>query len=172
MIMDIKITERQRERILKLLTNRNPQEVFKLLGGVDNFLKIVNNDFKEFYEITGYIPYTIDELDGGRMHIDKILIDRLNLEDKPHWIDEQKKLGEFIFGTKNGPKYTFDAVATGKAIDSNGQVFMQVAGMCNELGLGFGYGDLKQKELLGKRARTQIFKQIIDKYNLDSYNGH
>jgi hypothetical protein len=49
---------------------------------------------------------------------------------------------------------------------------MQVAGMCVDLGLGFGYGDLKQKELLGKRARTQIFKQIIDKYNLDSYNGH
>ena len=46
--MDIKITERQREKILKLLTNRNPKEVFKLLGGVDNFLKLVNNDLKEF----------------------------------------------------------------------------------------------------------------------------
>ena len=171
--MDIKITEKQREKILKLLTNRNPQEVFKLLGGVDNFLKIVNNDLKEFYELTGYVPYTIDELDGGRMHIDKILIDRLNLEDKPHWIDEQKKLGHFIFGTKNGPKYTFNARATGKVIDSrNGQEFMQVVGMCVDLGLGFGYGDLKQKETLGEVTKSQIFKQIIEKYNLDSYNGH
>lgn len=167
--MDIKITEKQAERIKNIISTKNPKEVFKLFGGVDNFLKIFNNDLKEFYKYTGYIPYTIDELDGGRMHIDKILIDRLNLEDKPHWIDEQKKLGEFIFGSKNGPKYTFDAVATGKAIDSNGQVFMQVAGMCDELVLGFGYTDLKQKETLGKRGRAQIFKQIIEKYNLDSY---
>ena len=168
--MDIKITEKQREKILKLLTNRNPKEVFKLLGGVDNFLKLVNNDLKEFYEITGYVPYTIDELDGGRMHIDKIFIDRLNLEDKPHWIDEQKKLGHFIFGTKNGQKYVFNARVTGKAINHrNGQEFMSVAGMCVDLGLGFGYGDLKQKEKLGKRAQSQIFKQIIEKYNLDSF---
>lgn len=170
--MDIKITEKQREKIIKLLSNRNPQEVFKLLGGVDNFLKIVNNDLKEFYELTGYVPYTRDELDGGRMHIDKILIDRLNLEDKPHWIDEQKKLGDFIIGTKNGPKYTFNAVAIGKVINTtNGQVFMIVGGMCDELGLGFGYTDLKQKEMLGKRAKSQIYKQIIEKYNLDSYES-
>jgi hypothetical protein len=173
MIMDIKITEKQRERILKLLSNRNPQEVFKLLGGVDNFLKILNNDFKEFYEITGYIPYTIDNLNGGRMLIDKILIDSLNLEDRQHWSNGEKQLGHFIFGTKNGPKYTFNARATGKAINnSNGQEFMSVAGMCVDLGLGFGYGDLKEKEKLGKRAQSQIYKQIIEKYNLDSYNGY
>jgi hypothetical protein len=149
------------------------KEVSNLVGGLDTLLKVAfNDDLKEFYKTTGYVPYTRDDYDGGRMHIDKVLIDRLNLEDKPHWIDEQKKLGEFIFGTKNGPKYTFDAVATGKAIDSNGQVFMQVAGMCDELGLGFGYTDLKEKEKLGKRAQSQIYKQIIEKYNLDSYNGH
>jgi len=168
--MDIKITEKQRERIIKLLTNRNPQEVFKLLGGVDNFLKIVNNDLKEFYEITGYVPYIIDNLNGGRMYIDKVLIDRLNLEDKPHWIDVEKKLGYFIFGTKNGPKYKFNARATGKVINTeNGQEFMSVAGMCVDLGLGFGYGDLKEKEKLGKRAQSQIYKQIIEKYKLKSY---
>ena len=170
MIMDIKITEKQRERILKLLTNRNPQEVFKLLGGVDNFLKLVNNDFKEFYEITGYVPYTIDNLNGGRMLIDEILIDSLNLEDRLHWSNGEKQLGFFIFGTKNGPKYVFSARVTGKAINNrNGQEFMSVAGMCVDLGLGFGYGDLKQKEMLGKRAKSQIFKQIIEKYNLESF---
>ena len=96
--MDIKITEKQREKIIKLLTNRNPKEVFKLLGGVDNFLKLVNNDFKEFYEITGYVPYTIDNLNGGRMLIDEILIDSLNLEDRLHWSNGEKQLGFFIFG--------------------------------------------------------------------------
>ena len=147
------------------------KEVSNLVGGFDTLLKVAfNDDLKEFYKTTGYVPYTIDEVDGGRMHIDKILIDRLNLEDKPHWIDEEKKLGHFIFGTKNGPKYTFNARATGKVIDSrNGQEFMQVAGMCVDLDLGFGYSDLKQKEMLGKRGRNQIFKQIIEKYNLDSY---
>lgn len=147
------------------------KEVSNLVGGFDTLLKVAfNDDLKEFYKTTGHVPYTRDELDGGRMHIDKILIDRLNLEDKPHWIDEQKKLGEFIIGTKNGPKYTFNAVAIGKVINTtNGQEFMIVGGMCYELGLGFGYTDLKRKEMLGKRGRNQIFKQIIEKYNLDSY---
>ena len=171
--MDIKITEKQADKLKNLLLTKNPKEVFKLFGGLDNFLKLFNNDLNEFYKHTGYIPYTKDEVNGGRMLIDKILIDSLNLEDRRHWSNGEKKLGNFIFGTKNGPKYTFNARATGKAINNkNGQEFMQVAGMCVDLGLGFGYGDLKQKELLGKRARTQIFKQIIDKYNLDSYNGH
>lgn len=171
--MNIKITEKQADKLKNLLLTKNPKEVFKLFGGLDNFLKLFNNDLNEFYKHTGYIPYTKDEVNGGRMLIDKILIDSLNLGDRRHWSNGEKKLGNFIFGTKNGPKYTFNARATGRAINNeNGQEFMQVAGMCVDLGLGFGYGDLKQKELLGKRARTQIFKQIIDKYNLDSYNGH
>ena len=167
--MDIKITERQAEKLKNLLLTKNPKEVFKLFGGVDNFLKLLNNDFKEFYEITGYIPYEISP-DGERMFIDEILIDKLNLEDRPHWSNSEKKLGNFIFGTKNGQKYVFNARVTGKNINySNGQEFMSVAGMCVDLGLGFGYSDLKEKEKLGKRAQSQIYKQIIEKYNLDSY---
>lgn len=170
--MKILITENLVNNLRERIKNLGLSEVSKLMDlDIKQIIKIAfNDDLKEFYKHSGYVPYRKDDYDGGRMHIDKILIDRLNLEDKPHWIDEQKKLGDFIIGTKNGPKYTFNTVVIGKAIDTtNGQVFMRVAGMCNELGLGFGYGDLKQKENLGKRGKSQIFKQVIDKYNLDSY---
>jgi hypothetical protein len=61
-------------------------------------------------------------------------------------------------------------LSLGKNINySNGQEFMSVAGMCVDLGLGFGYSDLKEKEKLGKRAQSQIYKQIIEKYKLKSY---
>ena len=50
---------------------------------------------------------------------------------------------------------------------------MQVVGMCVDFRFRvWTIGDLKQKEKLGKRAQSQIFKQIIEKYNLDSYNGY
>jgi hypothetical protein len=34
---------------------------------------------------------------------------------------------------------------------------------------GFGYSFINKRNTLGKRARQQIFKQIIDKYNLQKY---
>ena len=170
--MKIIITENIANNLRERIKNLGLSEVAKLMDlDIKQLIKIAfNNDLKEFYKHSGYIPYTIDNLNGGRMLIDKILIDSLNLEDRLHWSNGEKQLGHFIFGTKNGPKYTFNARVTGKAINNrNGQEFMSVAGMCVDLGLGFGYGDLKQKEKLGKRAQSQIFEQIIEKYNLDSY---
>ena len=35
---------------------------------------------------------------------------------------------------------------------------------------GFGYPWISRRNTLGKRARLQIFKQIINKYNLNFYN--
>ena len=169
--MKILITENIANNLRERIKNLGLSEVAKLMDlDIKQLIKIAfNNDLKEFYKHSDYIPYTIDNFYGG-MLIDKILIDSLNLEDRPHWSNSEKKLGHFIFGTKNGQKYVFNARVTGKAINHrNGQEFMLVAGMCVDLGLGFGYGDLKEKEKLGKRAQSQIFKQIIEKYNLDSY---
>jgi hypothetical protein len=169
--MKILITENLANNLRERIKNLGLSEVAKLMDlDIKQLIKIAfNNDLKEFYKHTGYIPYEISP-DGERMFIDEILIDKLNLEDRPHWSNSEKKLGNFIFGTKNGQKYVFNARVTGKDINySNGQEFMSVAGMCVDLGLGFGYSDLKEKEKLGIRAQSQIFKQIIEKYNLDSY---
>jgi hypothetical protein len=49
----------------------------------------------------------------------------------------------------------------------NEQNYWKVVGIGGSY--GFGYGFISKKETLGKRNRQQIFKQIIDKYNLQQY---
>jgi hypothetical protein len=50
---------------------------------------------------------------------------------------------------------------------SSGKIMWRVVGTSGDS--GFGYGFISTRNTLGKRARMQIFKQIIDKYKLDSY---
>ena len=139
----------------------------KAVGGIYNYVKILyDGDIRQFYKYTDYIPYDITS-DGERMFIDKFLVDTFKLEDNPHWSGREKTLGKFKFGSKNGIQYSFNAKVTGPRFAKNGQEFMQVIGMSGDS--GFGYSFISQRNTLGKRARMQIFKQIIEKYNLDSY---
>jgi hypothetical protein len=48
-----------------------------------------------------------------------------------------------------------------------GQELRRVAGTCGDH--GFGYSFISQRNKIGKRGRAQIFKQIIEKYNLKNY---
>jgi hypothetical protein len=161
--MDIKITERQREKIIDFLTTKKTGDVIKLLGGVNNLLKIFNNDLKEFYKSTGFVPYKFDST-GENMYIDNLLIESLNLEDS--WNKKEKKLGDFRW-TSSGINYTFTAHATSPFKSHLGQELRRVAGTCGDH--GFGYSFISQRNKIGKRGRAQIFKQIIEKYNLKSY---
>ena len=34
---------------------------------------------------------------------------------------------------------------------------------------GFGYSAITKRETLGKTYRSQIYQQIVDKYNLEDY---
>ena len=161
--MDIKITERQREKIIDLLANKKTTDVIKLFGGVNNLLKIFNNDLKEFYKVTGYSPYKFDST-GENMYIDNLLLESLNLEDS--WNKKEKKLGDFRW-TSGGMNYKFTAHASSPFISHQGQELRRVLGTCGDS--GFGYSFISKRNTIGKRGRKQIFKQIIEKYNLDSY---
>ena len=161
--MDIKITERQREKIIELLTTKKTGDVIKLLGGVNNRLKIFNNDLKEFYKSTGFVPYKFDST-GENMYIDNLLLESLNLEDS--WNKKEKKLGDFRWKS-GGMNYKFTSYVSPPFKSQSGQELRRVIGTCGDS--GFGYSYITKRNTIGKRGRTQIFKQIIEKYNLDSY---
>ena len=163
--MDIKITERQREKIIDLLTTKKTGDVIKLLGGVNNLLKIFNNDLKEFYKSTGFVPYKFDST-GENMFIDNLLIELLNLEDT--WNKKEKILGDFRW-TSGGMNFKVNTILSSPFKSIIGQELRRVIGRSGDYGFGDSYAGISKRNTIGIRGRRQIFKQIIEKYNLDSY---
>jgi hypothetical protein len=88
----------------------------------------------------------------------------LNNNSRPLHRDE-KELGDFRFGSKDNMIYKF----TARLYPTNlhDQTYYKVVGLSGDS--GFGYGFISKKNILGLRNRQQIFKQIIDKYNLEPY---
>ena len=166
--MDIKITERQREKIIDLLTTKKTGDVIKLLGGVNNLLKIFNNDLKEFYKSTGFVPYKFDST-GENMYIDNLLLESLNLDDVSNQrYDSGKKLGDFRW-TSGGMNFKVNTILSSPFKSIIGQELRRVIGRSGDYGFGDSYAGISKRNTIGIRGRKQIFKQIIEKYNLDSY---
>jgi len=153
-----------KDRLKTIVDNFGLDYAAKAVGGMDNYVRIAfDGDLKKFYENTGYVPYKFDYT-GENMYIDEMLIQTLNLEDT--WDGKEKKLGDFRW-ISGGMNYRFHSYVSKPFINVHGQEFRRVAG--NSGDHGFGHGFNSKKNTLGKRARMQIFKQVIDKYKLDSY---
>jgi hypothetical protein len=152
-----------REQIKTLGVN----EVVKIVGGVDTLIKVAfNGDLKTFYEYTGYVPYKFDST-GDNMYIDEMLIQTLNLDDVSNQrYDSGKKLGDFRW-TSGGINYKVNTILSSTFKSVNGQELRRVIGRSGDSGFGDAYAGTSNK--IGKRGRAQIFKQIIEKYKLNSY---
>lgn len=153
------------ERLRTLVQQHGVEFASKMVAGTENLIKILyNGDLKNFYQETNYVPYKISS-DGMTMYIDNMLVNYLNLEDRG--IGNEKRLGDFSFGPKGGLRYKFTAHLSSPYTGNDGQIFRRVVGFSGDS--GFGYSFINKRNILGKRYRTQIYQQIIDKYNLDSY---
>jgi hypothetical protein len=147
-----------REQIKTLGVN----EVVKLVGGVDTLLKVAfSGDLNEFYKTTGYVPYKFDST-GENMYIDEMLIQTLNLED----VYLGKKLGDFRW-TSSGMNFKVTTIVYKPFKNQSGQELRRVIGRSGDSGFGDSY--ISKRNTIGKRGRTQIFKQIIEEYKLNSY---
>jgi hypothetical protein len=163
--MKVIITESQADVIKNMVKTNGLAYTANLLGGFDKIVNIAyGGDIKELSLDTDTKLVWIS-IDGMRMFIHEVLVDRLGLEDISWLSRSEKKLGKFVYGSKNGYKYAFDARLTPTTV--NNQPYYKVVGTSGDS--GFGYGFINQKNLLGKRYRGQIFQQIIDKYNLSQY---
>jgi hypothetical protein len=148
----------------KLIEKIGIDNAKKAVGGIENLIKILyDGDLKRYYKENDYIPFKIST-DGMAMYIDDLLVQSLNLED---WSKKEKTLGYFGYGPKDYLSYKFTARLHSLITSNTKQQFWKVVGTSGDS--GFGYSFITKRNTLGKRARAQIFQQIIDKYDLNSY---
>lgn len=135
----------------------------RAVGGMDKYVRIAfDGDLKKFYQESGVEPYRISS--EPNLFIDDLIVQMLDLPDTQYSRGE-KSLGGFYW-TSGGIKYSFTARLYPVEYSSGKKMWIVVGTSGDH---GFGYGFISTRNTLGKRARMQIFKQVIDKYKLDKY---
>jgi hypothetical protein len=136
------------------------------VGGIDNYINLLyGGDFEKFVKDND-IQVVKFSNDGMNMYIHPILADLLGAKDKKFLGADYLDLGKFRYGPNGGIQYSFNAELM--PVKQNGEVInYRVVGTSGDS--GFGYSFITKRNTLGKRARQQIFKQIIDKYRLEKY---
>ena len=153
------------EKLRDLSKKVGLRSAIEFAGGINNFVKhAYNGDIREYFKNEGVEPYSIKVGDNVSMYMNDVLVQNLNLKD--YYSEDEKELGDFRFGKKNSQSYKFTARLR-KVKYANGDISWKVIGMSGSR--GFGYSFMNKRDELAKTYRKQIFQQIIDKYNLDSY---
>ena len=153
----------QKEIIQDIIDEFGYETAIKYLGGVNNFINIMyDGDLIKFSEDTRTPMAYISSIELN-LYLHKALVKKLDFEDAV-WRGE-KELGNFTFGSKNDIQYKFRANLLPTRLHN--QTYYKVVGTSGDS--GFGYGYITKRNTLGKRYRQQIFKQIIDKYDLEPY---
>ena len=157
-------SDRAKEKLLALKDKIGLGPTMKVVGGFKNFIKITyDGDIKKYFEDNNIKPYYITA--EPNLYIADIIVQSLDLPDAHFGSGREKELGKFSW-VSGGIKYSFSAYLRRVNFDS-GKIEWRVVGQSGDS--GFGYSFITQRNTLRKRARMQIFQQIIDKYNLDSY---
>jgi len=155
--------ETLKDTLQDIIDNEDLETATKLVGGAENLVNILyDGDLKRYYEENNLEPYRISS--DANLYIDDLIVQSLDLPEI-HRPRPEKELGDFRW-TSGGINYKFTAKLYLMNYAS-GKKMWRVVGTSGSH--GFGYAFISKKETLGKRARAQIFQQIIDKYNLESY---
>jgi hypothetical protein len=152
-----------KQKLLDLIGHLGPVKAAKYVGGIKNLVDITyGGDTKKFSDETN-TKIRISN-DGMNMYFPDTLVQLLGFED----IDgsgKEKKLGNFTY-KKEGMKFRFNGRLM-KTSFSDKPTEWRVVGTGGSYGIGYGF--LTKKETFGIRTRRQIFKDIIDKLNLEPY---
>jgi len=135
----------EKETIQDLIKDFGYETAIKYLGGLDNFISA----------------------DGMNLYLHTTLVDQLGLENvnsSASTFSRPKTLGKFRYGSKNDIPYAFTANLEPTRLHN---IYYKVVGSSGDS--GFGYNFITKRNTLSKRYRQQIFKQIIDKYDLEPY---
>ena len=137
----------------------------KLMGGIDNIVNVLyDGDIMEFSEDT-HTPIVYMSINGDAFYLHEVLVNRLGLKNSGYNPRGEKELGDFRYGIGYGIGYKF----TARLYPTNlhDQPYYKVVGTSGDS--GFGYSFITKRNTLGTKYRQQIFKQIIDRYNLEPY---
>jgi hypothetical protein len=161
-------TESKKDAIKSMIKKSGLETAAKVMGGVDSLIKILyDGDILKFGEETN-TPLAYMSTDRMNLYIHEALVNELGLKDKSWGSRNEKELGKFAYGSKNGLRYAFNAtLAPTRLPRLHNQNYYRVVGTSGDS--GFGYSFINKKNILGVRYRQQIFKQIIDKYDLSKY---
>lgn len=155
------------EKLSEIANKFGVSSAVKAVGGLERYVKLMHNgDLKLFYEQSKLVPYKMSK-DGMSLYIDDLIVQLHGFEDRRFsTIRGSKKLGDFRYGSKDYLSYRFTAEIYPMKME-NGQKMWRVVGTSGDS--GFGYGFITKRNTLGIRHRTQIYKQIIDRFNLNDY---
>jgi hypothetical protein len=98
------------------------------------------------------------------LYLHEALVNELGFENA-NFSSRTKPFGKFRYGSKNDISYAFTANL--EPIRLHNQKYYRVVGSSGDS--GFNYSYITKRNTLSKRYRQQIFKQIIDKYDLLKY---
>ena len=152
-------TESKKDAIKSLIKKSGLETAAKVMGGVDSLIKILyDGDMIKFSEETN-TPLAYMSLDKMNLYLHEALVNELGLKDIKWGGRNEKELGKFGYGPKVGHRYLFNATLYPTTLHN--QNYYKVVGTSGDSGFG----------LLRVGYRQQIFKQIIDKYDLSKYMG-
>ena len=160
-----KTLNRGKEFVEELIKNGDYVSVMYIFNTSQNLIKhYYGDDIHRFYNETKLQPYCIRGTVKwcNSMWIDDAIVQSLNLKD---FGKNEKILGDFTYGRKNGIKYRFNARL--HAGERKGQKFWFVIGLSGDS--GFGYSFISQRNTLGVTYRKQIFDQVIEKFKRNQY---
>jgi hypothetical protein len=159
-------SESKKDAVKSMLKQSGIEVASKLMGGIDNLVRVLyDGNIMGFSEDT-HTPLVYMSTDKMALYIHEALVEKLGLNENSRWQHRgEKELGDFRFGPKDGIGYKFTARLLPTKIHD--QPYYKVVGTSGDS--GFGYGFISKKNILGLRYRQQIFKQIIDKYDLEPY---
>ena len=159
-------SESKKDSMKSMLKKLGMDVTSKLIGGVDYLISVLyDGDIMKFSEDT-HTPLAYMSVDKKSLYLHDALVEKLGLNDNTRLQHRgEKELGDFKFGAKDHMMYKFTARLY--PIKLHDQPYYKVVGLSGDS--GFGYGFITKKNTLGLRHRQQIFKQIIDKYNLEPY---
>ena len=151
--------------VRRLVQDIGLTEVAEIMGGIDRVIELgYNGDLIKFSEETT-TPIAYMSTDGMNLYLHEALINELGLENA-NFPSGPKTLGKFVYGSKNGIQYAFTSNLEPTRLYD--QKYYRVVGSSGNSGFGY-YDYFTKRNTLGKRYRQQIFKQIIDKYDLLKY---
>ena len=159
-------TASKKDAIKSMIKKSGLETAARVMGGVENLIKILyDGDLIKFSEDT-ITPLAYMSTDGMNLYLHAALVNELGLENLNSYtsFSNPKTLGKFTYGTKNDIPYAFTANLEPTRLDN---IYYKVVGASGDS--GFGYSYITKRNTLGKRYRQQIFKQIIDKYDLLKY---
>ena len=155
------------EKLSEIVNKFGVSSAVKAVGGLERYVRLMHNgDLKLFYEQSKLLPYKMSK-DRMSLYIDDLIVQLHGFEDRRFsTIRGSKKLGDFRYGSKDYLSYRFTAEIYPMKME-NGQKMWRVVGTSGDS--GFGYGFITKRNTLGIRHRTQIYNQIIDRFNLNDY---